>query len=138
MIVLIQLFYLVLSIGLTVLVGWVLFRNGRVFLLEAFRQDAVVADAVNRLMLTGFYLLNIGAVSLFLSFFEQPKTDATALVWLTSKLGLVMLVLGALHYANMINFARMRSRARRHDRERAEDAALAQAGIRAPLRALEP
>ena len=111
-----------ISTILTVLVGWTLHRNGRIFLLTAFRQDEAVADSVNHLLLVGFYLVNIGSVALFLRFGEPAQTTdpANAVIWLSSKIGLVMIALGVMHYLNMFNFAKMRGKARAADRAEAE------------------
>src|SRR3712207_7694262 len=48
------------SVSLTVWVARTLYRNGRVFLVEAFRGNEAVADSVNHLLVVGFYLINIG------------------------------------------------------------------------------
>ena len=48
--------YLPITILLTIWVANTLFRNGRVFLLEIFHGQSDIADAVNKLLLTGFYL----------------------------------------------------------------------------------
>ena len=58
------LLYLVISIGLTVFVGHALSRSGRAFLLDVFGGNDSVAEAVNRLLVVGFYLLNLGFVTL--------------------------------------------------------------------------
>src|SRR5260370_7889251 len=63
-VVLIYLIYLLISVGLTVSVGWALARSGRTFLLEVFGGNDGLADAVNRLLVGGFYLLNLGFVTL--------------------------------------------------------------------------
>ena len=49
--------YLAFSLAVTFWVGHTLFVNGRVFLIEIFEGDAVLADSVNRLMLVGYYLV---------------------------------------------------------------------------------
>jgi hypothetical protein len=53
--------YLALSIALTVWVARTLHRNGRVFLIQAFRGREDMADAVNHLLVVGFYLWNQAA-----------------------------------------------------------------------------
>ena len=52
--------YSLVSVALTIWVAKTLHKNGRVFLLEAFRGDEERADAVNHLLVVGFYLINIG------------------------------------------------------------------------------
>jgi hypothetical protein len=52
--------YLPITIALTVWVARTLFTNGRVFLVDIFQGNEVLADSVNKLLLVGFYLINIG------------------------------------------------------------------------------
>ena len=58
--------YLAISLGVTVWVARTLHANGRVFLVDAFHGNAELADSVNRLLVAGFYLVNIGYVTLAL------------------------------------------------------------------------
>lgn len=106
--VLCYLVYLVLSVGLTVWVARTLHRNGRVFLVQAFRGREDLADAVNHLLVVGFYLINIGFVVLTLRVGQKPATAQDAFEFVSTKLGIVLLVLGAMHFFNMFNFDKMR------------------------------
>src|SRR5258708_29566389 len=58
------LLYLLISTGLTVLVGTGLQRSGRAFLLDVFGGNDTLARAVSRLLVLGFYLLSLGYVTL--------------------------------------------------------------------------
>jgi hypothetical protein len=40
--------------------------------------------------------------------------------YISTKIGIVLLALGGMHFFNMFNFANMRSRAKRHDRVQAD------------------
>ena len=104
--------YLLLGVPLTVWVGQTLHRNGRIFLVEAFHGNEDMADSVNHLLLVGFYLINVGYVLLGLPLGTKPETVQAAFEFLATKLGLVLLVLGAMHFFNMFNFDKMRKKAR--------------------------
>lgn len=104
--------YVIVCMALTVWVAKTLHKNGRVFLLEAFRGDEERADAVNHLLVVGFYLINIGFVLLFLKAGERPTEIVGAIEYCATKLGFVMLVLGAMHFFNMYNFDKMRKKGR--------------------------
>src|SRR5687767_9378851 len=54
--------YLGFSLALTVWVGRTLFRHGRLFLVRVFGGEEALADSVNHLLLTGWYLVNGGWV----------------------------------------------------------------------------
>jgi hypothetical protein len=100
--------YLALSVALTVWVARTLHRNGRVFLVQAFRGREDMADAVNHLLVVGFYLVNIGFIVFALRYGAKPATAQEAFEFVSTKIGVVLLVLGAMHFFNMFNFDRMR------------------------------
>lgn len=66
--------YLTISIVVTVWVARVLFRRGAVFLLDAFQQNAALAESVNHLLVVGFYLINIGYVTYALQYGDKPDS----------------------------------------------------------------
>src|SRR6187402_551267 len=103
--------YLGLSIALTVWVARTLHRNGRVFLVDCFHGNTELADSVNHLLVVGFYLINVGFVSLALRFGVAAATPQEALETLSTKVGLVLLVLGAMHFFNLAVFTSCRRRA---------------------------
>lgn len=105
------LIYLVVSVGLTIWVARTLFKNGRVFLVDSFLGNEGLADSVNRLLVVGFYLINIGYVSLALRFGTRPLSLEEMIEGLSTKIGVVMLVLGGMHFFNMLVFSKMRRRA---------------------------
>lgn len=109
------LIYLLISVGLTVIVGRALSRSGREFLLEVFDGNTGLAEAVNRLLVVGFYLLNLGFVTLTMQTSGNIDGARQGMQLLSVKIGEVLLVLGALHFANLAIFARVRSRAQSRD-----------------------
>jgi hypothetical protein len=102
--------YLLISIALTVWVGTTLFRNGRLFLVDVFNGNERLAEAVNRLLIVGFYLLNLGFVTLFLRVRESVVGVRGSFDTLSVKVGTVLLVLGAIHLGNVYVFSRIRRR----------------------------
>ncbi len=103
--------YLVISIALTVWVARTLFKSGRIFLVDVFHGNEALADSVNHLLVVGFYLINLGYVSLALKI-DAPVGDARqSIEALASKVGLVLLVLGAMHFFNLFLFSRIRNAA---------------------------
>lgn len=110
--------YIVLSLVITVWVGTTLFRNGRVFLMEAFQGNKEVADSVNHLLLMAFYLLNIGFIALFLRYGSKPTDWVQAVEYISTKVGVVLMVSGGIHLFNMWNFANIRRKAAVHGHTR--------------------
>ncbi|TMM46609.1 hypothetical protein [Qipengyuania marisflavi] len=95
------LIYLAISLGLTAWVAHTLSRNGIVFLIECFGHDEVLARSTNHLLVVGFYLVNLGWILLTLRFGAAPETWADAIRFLSSKVGLVVVALGFMHFFNM-------------------------------------
>jgi hypothetical protein len=105
--------YLAISLALTIWVARTLQKRGRVFLVDALHGNEKLADSVNHLLVVGFYLINIGYVTLALKYGDKPAGMQEAIEFLSTKVGLVLLILGAMHFINIVTFARMRHRATR-------------------------
>ena len=114
--------YLSVSIALTVWVAHTLHRNGRVFLVDVFGGNESLADSVNHLLVVGFYLINFGYVSLALKLGYRIETAQEGIEALSWKVGLVLVVLGAMHFFNLFVFSRIRSRPGRKSGDRADAA----------------
>lgn len=104
--------YLLVAVPLTVWVASTLSRHGRVFLEDVFNANEPLAHAVNRLLVVGFYLLNLGFVSLYLRSGDTVVDLRGLLEQLSVKIGVVTLVLGVVHFANVWVFSSMRRRQR--------------------------
>lgn len=102
--------YLGISIALTVWVARTLHQNGRIFLVDSFAGNEKLADSVNHLLVVGFYLINVGYVTLALKYGVAAVTAQEFLEVLSTKIGLVLLVLGFMHFFNLYIFTRMRKR----------------------------
>ena len=103
--------YLVIALPLTMWVARNLFRNGRIFLVDCFHGNEFLADSVNQLLVMGFYLVNFGFVSLYLKLADEVRDVRGIFEALSGKLGVVLLVLGGMHFFNLFVFTRMRRRA---------------------------
>ncbi|MGL5811082.1 MAG: hypothetical protein ACRCYQ_14165 [Nocardioides sp.] len=102
--------YLAIAIPLTVWVARTLSHNGRLFLEGVFAGERGLAEAVNTLLMVGFYLLILGTLLLYLPVTE-PVTGLTGLLEsLSTKIGVVMILLGLLHLGNVFVFNAIRRR----------------------------
>lgn len=102
--------YIVISISMTVWVARTLHTNGRLFLVDAFRHNEPLADAVNHLLVVGFYLVNLGYILLALKTTEPLFTLREIIETESWKIGVVVLILGIMHIFNILIFAKMRRR----------------------------
>ena len=103
--------YLTISIALTIWVARTLHKNGRIFLVDSFHGNEGLADSVNHLLVVGFYLVNVGCVALALKHGGTPENAQSALEILSTKVGWVLLILGFMHFFNLLVFSKMRKRA---------------------------
>src|SRR5258706_2824909 len=102
--------YLGISVALTVWVARTLHKNGRIFLVDSFLGNEPLADSVNHLLVVGFYLINIGFVTLALRYGDRPTDAQTGLEILSTKVGFVLVVLGLMHFLNLYVFSKLRHR----------------------------
>jgi len=104
--------YVLISVSLTIWVARTLYKRGAIFLIDAFHGNAELADSVNHLLVVGFYLINIGFVSLALKTAATINTSRAAIELLSDKMGMVLLILGGTHFSNLSVFPRTRRSAR--------------------------
>ena len=69
--------YAAVALALTVWLAATLYRNGTVFLEEVF-ETKEVAVAVNRLLVTGFFMINLGYAMFLLK--SNAAADATGAI----------------------------------------------------------
>src|ERR1700733_6130335 len=103
--------YLAISVTLTIWVARTLHKNGRIFLVDSFLGNEALADSINHLLVVGFYLINFGYVTLALKYGDKPQDLQSVFEALSTKIGVVLLVLGGMHFFNLLVFSKMRRRA---------------------------
>jgi len=99
--------YLLVSVGMTVWVAKTLSHNGQVFLEKVFGGNRALASSVNHLLVVGFYLINLGFISLALTLGYNVDSLRQSIEALSSKVGVVLLVLGGMHFFNLYVFSRI-------------------------------
>ncbi len=103
--------YLAVSLAVTIWVAQTLRHNGRSFPSRRLPSgNGELADSVNHLLVVGFYLINIGYVALALRTGAPVETARSAIELVCGKIGIVLLVLGAMHFFNLYIFNRLRLR----------------------------
>jgi hypothetical protein len=102
--------YLAISVSITIWVAKTLHKNGRIFLVDSFNGNKELADSVNHLLVVGFYLINIGFVSMALKTSITPEDAQQGIEVLSKKIGWVLVILGIMHFINIAAFSRMRDR----------------------------
>lgn len=105
--------YLPVTVLLTIWVARTLFTNGRIFLIEIFHSDTTLADSVNKLLLVGFFLVNIGYAVYTLRVWDTVNSTQALIETLSEKVGWIILVLGAMHFFNLFVLFSLRKKAHR-------------------------
>jgi hypothetical protein len=100
--------YLAVTLAVTVWTAHTLHANGRIFLVDAFHGNEALADSVNQLLVVGFYLINVGYVALALETHADVFNARQAIELISGKVGMVLLVLGCMHFFNLLVFNTIR------------------------------
>jgi len=103
--------YATVTLALTVFLARTLSRNGAVFLEDVFKDSPKLGDAVNRLLVVGFYLVNLGYGALIMKA-TGAATVVEAVEVLAWKLGALLMSLAFMHFVNLYVFYRIRRRSR--------------------------
>ena len=102
--------YGTIAIALVVWLARTLTKNGAIFLEDVFTDKPAMAQAVNQLLVIGFYMLNLGYALLLLPGGDRPTTNIEASELLIRKLGILLASLGVIHFVNMYVFWKIRQR----------------------------
>lgn len=106
------LIYLPIALLLTYYVAHILFKNGKVFMLDIFHQKEEIALSTNRLFEVGFYLLNLGFALMILKIenhgYKLIDTYQELVEVLSVKIGGFSIYLGIMLFANLYMFFRGR------------------------------
>lgn len=109
--------YVALCVGITVWVARTLRTYGHVFLTDGHDEQKSLSEALSHLLVIGFYLINFGVISFALKSTQHADSVSTAIELLSSKVGLILLVIGGMHFFLVATFASVR---RNHERQLAE------------------
>lgn len=101
--------YVVIATSLTAWLARTLFRSGVAFLHDVFEDRPELADAVNRLLVVGFYMLNLG-YALYILRAARGLDAFEAVQFLVNRLAILLVTLAGMHFLNVLVFWRIRAR----------------------------
>tara|TARA_Y100001934_G_C12358799_1_gene779521 strand:+ start:1486 stop:1848 length:363 start_codon:yes stop_codon:yes gene_type:complete len=93
--------YLLAAVWIIFAVGSHLFRNGAPFL-KTLYPEKDLDRFINRMLLTGYYLLNLGFAVYNLVQNENLENWTDLIRLWAENIGLLCLILGSIHYSNLI------------------------------------
>lgn len=105
--------YLPIIFYVTVYVGRALYKSGEPFLVDSFHNNKVMAKAFNMFLLTGYYLLNLGYATFSISGWGSIENTPQLIEDVSNHLGILILLLGIMHYINMYSFTRFSKQLKR-------------------------
>ena len=104
--------YLLIGIALTIWVARTLRIGGRVFLARGCKGNEKLTESLSHLLSVGFYLFHIGFVLLALKIGGYAVDTVGAIELLSTKIGLVLVVLGISHFMHLAIYARIHGKPR--------------------------
>lgn len=107
--ILVYVIYVGVAVGLTAWLARTLFKSGTAFLHDVFVGKPELAEAVNRLLVVGFYMLNLG-YALYILRASRGLDGFAAVQFLVNRLALLLVSLAAFHFSNVLVFWRIRGR----------------------------
>lgn len=99
--------YFLITVPIIVFVGWKCFTVGKIYLLDLF-TDINICNSVNRILLIGYYLMNIGYVTFSLSEGLKTETSELFIVSIFAKLAKTLLLIALMHYINIFSLTHFR------------------------------
>lgn len=94
--------FLSISFYVTIKLGWVFYKNGEVYLYEIFKNQTAYVQKLNKLLLIGYYLVNLGKAALTITFWENITTTEGLITIVSHKLGSLLILLAIMHFINLI------------------------------------
>jgi hypothetical protein len=93
--------YLFITYIITVRVGKVFYKNGRHYILSIVNNDCQLTDFINKILLAGYYLINLGYATIMLNFWKTVTNYAGLIASVSNMTGKIILSLAIVHFANM-------------------------------------
>jgi len=94
-------FYLLITYIITVHVGLRFYRNGEVYILRLLKEDLKLTRFINKMLLVGYYLLNLGYAAMMLSTWKTLHSWTDVVLSVFTMTGRIMLTLAVIHFMNM-------------------------------------
>jgi len=95
------LIYLPVTFYITIKVGWTFYENGQHYIDTIIPDNLTLSHAVNRMLLIGYYLVNLGYVTMSLSIWQRIESIVDLFNFLSMRIAIIIIFLGILHFINM-------------------------------------
>ena len=96
------LIYLSLTSIIIIKVGKLCYDNGNIFLSQCIPNHAESCHQINKTLLIGYYLLNLGYCAMTIISWEKIQTTNQLIEIIATKSAIIILTIGFMHYINII------------------------------------
>jgi len=93
--------YLLITYLITVHVGLIFYRNGRIYILKLLPGNEHLVWLINKILLVGYYLINLGYAALMLQTWKTVHSFTGMFLSVFTMTGKIMLILAIIHFINM-------------------------------------
>ncbi len=93
--------YLAITSVITIRVGRICYENGFCFIERLMKDDEHLSRTINNILLTCYYLLNLGYAAVRIYFWQQVDALPALISSIAEMTGSIVLTLALLHYMNM-------------------------------------
>ncbi|MEE1896743.1 hypothetical protein V1389_00250 [Flavobacterium rakeshii] len=93
--------FLLIIVYIIVVVGKICYKNGNIYVLELLHGDKELCLRINKILLVGYYLVNIGYAAMTLLNWETVNTFKQLIETIAVKSAIIITILCILHYLNI-------------------------------------
>ena len=99
-------FFLSIVVFIIVVVGKICYRNGNIYVLALLPGHEDLCIRINKLLLIGYYLLNIGYAAMTLISWQTIISLPQLVELIAFKSAIIICILSVLHYTNIFMLAK--------------------------------
>lgn len=93
--------FLVITTYIIIVVGKICYRNGNIYVLELIPDHEELCQQINKILLIGYYLINIGYCAMTLIRWSAIISITDLIAIISSKTAIIVAILALLHYLNI-------------------------------------
>jgi len=93
--------YFLITFVVVILVGRICYTNGNKYVLAQVSEHEELCQRINRLLLLGYYLMNLGFVAISLVFWETIDSIPNLIEILSIRIGFIVVSIALMHYFNL-------------------------------------
>ena len=93
--------FILIIVLIIVVVGKICYRNGNIFVASLIPDHLELCQQINKVLLVGYYLVNIGYAAMSLASWENINSLAHLVEVIAFKTAIIVCIFSVLHYLNI-------------------------------------